>query len=469
MNKPQSTPKCCLIAMRTFLILLLVCGTSTALALAAPPPRTAAGKQTYSFQSARKPGVIDHVVVVLEVAGERKEKNEGKTQSAPITAVCNLEYDEKTLEVPTAAGGRWRSVRAYDKAAAVIKRGEEGLKPSLRTERSLLAMQIDPKAATLFSPRGPLTRDELEVTDVLGNSLLLDRLLPEKPVPIGYSWKPPEKVIAVLLGLDAVSQCDVQSTLKEATDTVARFELAGRVEGTILDAPTQVEIKGKYRVDRRLMRIDWLGLLLKKQKGIGEVEVGLNIAARVQVTITPKDACPALSAAALKGLVLEPAADLLRLTCGPARGGWELAHDRRWHQREELSDMIVLKLLDQDDFVAQCNIAPLPQRPPDKPVSLQEFQEDTRRALGKSFREFLAAKESTDEANRKVYRLVIRGEEKEVPIQWNYYLVADKQGRQAVFAFTMQEKLADRLNKADEQLVHAIRFVEPKTAAKSKK
>jgi len=456
--------------MRTFLIILLVGGTSTALALAAPPPRTAASKQTYSFQSARKPGAIDHVVVQLEVAGELKEKEEhaGKTRAVPMSGVCNLQYDEKTLEVPAAASGRLRSIRVYDKAAAVIKRAEESRKPSLRPERSLIAMQIDSKAATLFSPQGPLSRDELEVTDVLGNSLLLDRLLPDKPVPIGHSWKSSEKVIAVLLGLDAVSECDVQSTLKEVTETVARFELAGRVEGTILDAPAQIEIRGKYRVDRRLMRIDWLGLLLKKQKGIGEVEAGLNIAARVQVTITPRDACPALGAAALKGLVLEPTADLIELTCGPARGGWELAHDRRWHQRGELSDMIVLKLLDRDDFVAQCNIAPLPQRPPDKPVSLHEFQEDTRRALGKSFREFLAANQSTDAAKRTVYRLVVRGEEKDVPIQWNYYLVADKQGHQAVLAFTMQEKLADRVGKADEQLVRAIRFIEPKTAAKSK-
>ena len=83
--------------------------------------------------------------------------------------------------------------------------------------------------------RQPLTRDELEVIDILGNTLLLDRLLPEGPVAVGDQWKPAGEAMAALLGLDGATRCDVQCTLKEVTDRVARFELAGSVEGPVSD------------------------------------------------------------------------------------------------------------------------------------------------------------------------------------------------------------------------------------------
>ena len=178
----------------------------------------------------------------------------------PLSVVCDGVYDEKTLEIPTTVAGRWRSVRAYEKAAATIKRATE-LTPSLRPSGRLMAVQIDAQAATLFSPRGPLTRDELEVTDVLANSLLLEQFLPNKPAAIGQSWKHGEKLMAMFLGLDAVTQCDVQSTLKEVTATVARFEMSGTVEGTRHDVATKIELKGKYRFDLRLKRIDWFGIV----------------------------------------------------------------------------------------------------------------------------------------------------------------------------------------------------------------
>jgi hypothetical protein len=425
-------------------------------------------KQTHAFPSSRMEGSLDRVVVQLEVGGELKEKEGGKTQSMPVSGTCQLEYDEKTLETPAEKEGCWRSARMYDKAEASIKRGDEELKPALRIQRSLIAVQIDSKASTIFSPKGPLTRDELEMTDVLGNSLLLEQFLPEKSVDIGQTWTHSEKLIALLLDLDTVTKCDVQSTLKEVTDAVARFELSGHVEGTSEDAATEIELTGKYRYDLRLKRIDWFGLLVKEQRGISRVTAGFNVSSRLQVRIVPKDASVALSDAVLKDYVLKPDKNLTQLSCEPANGGWQLHHDRRWHLYREQNDLIVLRLVDGGEYIGQCNISSLAKRSPEKQISLSEFQEDTRRVLAKSFGKFVAAEESSDASDHRVLRVVIRGEVSDVPIQWNYYLVADSQGNQAALAFTMEEKIADRLNKADEQLVQAIKFVEQKSIAENK-
>jgi hypothetical protein len=430
---------------------------------AAKPP------QTFSFVTVRKPGTLDRVVVRLEVGGELKEQERlgAKITSTPFSAECDITYDERTLEIPAAAAGRWRSVRSYEKAAAKIKRGDE-IAPALRAQRSLIAVQVDAQAATLFSPRGPLTREELEVTDVLANSLLLEQFLPNKPLAVGQSWKHGEKLMAMFLGLDAVTQCDVQSTLKEVTDTVARFEVSGTVDGTRLDVATKIGLKGKYRFDLRLKRIDWFGVVVNEQKPIGKVERGLDAQATVQVRITPKDSCPALDDAALKGLALESDAALKQLQYEPRDGQWQVLHERRWQTAGDRPDLAVWRFVDRGDYIAHCRAAVAPQRRADKPMSLDEFKDDVRRTLGKNLSEIVEAKELSDTGDRRVYRVVAKGEPNEVPMQWHYYLVADPQGRAVALAFLVEQKLADRLADEDAKFVAGIRFIEPKTAGGKK-
>jgi len=454
-----------------YIAVFIIIGTLVALATWMPSTEAAEPEQTHLLRSKRQPGAIDHITALLEIGGQRLEKENvgAKPRSIPVSVVCNLDYAEKTLEVPAETGGRWRSVRCYDQAAAVLKIGDDGAKPSLRSQRSLIGAQMDREAATLFSPHGPLTRDELELIDVVGSSLVLDRLLPENRVRPGDTWKHDDKVLAMLLKLDAVRQSGVQSALKEVTDTVARFEMSGRVEGTVNDVASSVDLKAKYRLDLRTGRIDWFGLVLNERREISEVEAGIDVTARLQLRITPKDSSPALDDAALKDLPLEATAETNPLQYESADLGWRLTHDRGWHLIDSHRDLAVFKLVDRGDIAAQCNISALSQRSPEELPSLEDFQQEIRQALAKSFGEFVESGQSSDEADRRVYRVIVRGEVSQVPIQWNYYLVADQHGRQVTFAFTVKGELAERLHQADEKLVQAIGFMEPETAAAEKK
>ncbi len=101
--------------------------------------------------------------------------------------------------------------------------------------------------AQLFSPRGPLTRDELDLVDLPANTLLLDQLLPQKAVSPGDRWQHSDNLLAMLLGLDAISQSDVYSELKEVDATAARMEFEGHVEGAIGGVSTELKIKGRYK------------------------------------------------------------------------------------------------------------------------------------------------------------------------------------------------------------------------------
>jgi len=322
-----------------------------ALAVGVSPAQAAGQQKTYLFLSGRTPAVVDRVEVQLEVGGNLKVTAEDKVKRMKMSVVGNLIYDEKTLEVSPGSGGCLRSVRYYDKATAVLKVEDTQLKPALRDDRRLIGVEIDAPTTTVFSPRGTLTREELDLIDVLGNSLLLDQLLPQGPVAEGDTWKHSEKLMATLLGLDAVGQTDVQSVLSEVTDAAAIFELAGRIEGAVGGVATEIQLKAKYRFVRDSKRIDWLGLLVKEQRSIGHVRPGLDVVARLQVRILPQSGSTRLTDAALDDLPLEPTTRLSRLTYNSSQGDWCFRHDRCWHMTSEDSQLTVLRLIDRGELV----------------------------------------------------------------------------------------------------------------------
>jgi hypothetical protein len=182
------------------------------------------------------------------------------------------------------------------------------------------------------------------------------------------------------------------------------------------------------------------------------------------MTIAPGASAPPLVDAALKDLALKPTPELLQLAYESPAGGWRLLHDPRWFLIRDQKELAVLKLIDKGELLAQCNIASLPNAVPGKTVTLEEFQEDVRKALGKNFKSLIEAGQRSNGFGYQVQHVVAEGVEQDLPIRWLYYLVADKYGRQVVFIFTVESRLLPRFNGADEALLAAVRLTEPKLA-----
>ena len=111
--------------------------------------------------------------------------------------------------------------------------------------------------------------------------------------------------------------------------------------------------------------------------------------------------------------------------------------------------------------VAQCNVSSLPKVAVERLPALEQFQDQVRQALGKNFGQFVEAGQFASQSDYRVYRVVVKGDVSDLPIQWHYYLVADKHGRQAALAFTVKEQNLEAFDKAGERLVRALRFVDP--------
>jgi hypothetical protein len=422
----------------------------------------AADKATYTFPNGRQAGQNDKVTCQLEIGGELVHLDDGKEHTEKISEVHKLIYHEKTLAAAADKLGDAITARYYEEVDTTKKVGDDVSKLPLRNDRKLIGAVITDQTALLYSPYGPLAQDELVSIDILGNSLLLDRFLPDKPVAIGDSWKHSDNLIGQLLWLDDVGQSDVQSTLKEVTDQVARFKMSGKVLGIIKGTASEIELEANYRYDRRRNRIDWLGMLVKEQRKSSAKSDGANVVARSQTLIIPREPSKELSDAALKNLSFDATPEQLQ-TQLYAKQGWEITYDRCWNVYHYLQDKAEMHLLERGDIIARCNISLLPKADPAKLVTLEAYQEELRTALEQvqSFGEFVKAGESATPEKCRLLRVEIRGTVSDLPMRWIYYHLADEQGRQAVFVVVVEEKLYDRLAGKDQKLVDAFRFTEP--------
>jgi hypothetical protein len=438
----------------------------------------------YEFRNGRQAGRIDRVNVEWKVGGEVIDVVDKKEERENLNVQCNLDYEEKTLQVSTNADrgpkgdspifvdtkigtvpeNLSRSVRYYHRAEAAEQIGKYSFNLGLRPDRSLIAVEISSQKPLLFCPNGTLTGDELDLIDVQGNSLLLDRFLPDKSVAVGETWRPSEELLAQLLGLDEVGQTDVICELKEITPEVARFEMIGNLSGAAEGVSAEIGIKARYRYDLKRNRIDWLGMVVKERRKSSPTSDGLDVTAQLRVQIAPAEKTDHLNDEDLKDIILHPTPELTRLSHVSKEGGWEIAYDRNWYinRDKKTQAAAVLRRIDRGEMIGQCNVSSLTQVKPDKLVSLEEFQNDIKRALADEFQEFVEAGQTFDKANRRVLRVVVRGKASGLPILWSYYHLADLQGRQASFAFIKEEKNSERFGKADQELVDSLRFIEAK-------
>lgn len=429
--------------------------------LAIAAERPAAGADDQSLAARHAPGDVTQVEVLLEVGGDLTvvDDKEKKVHALKMSVVGSMVYDEKRLPATGQEPGEVRSVRNYRRCDAVIKIDKGGARPRLRDDRRLVSVAGSTGRTTMFSPTNPLSREELDLIEIPASSLLVEQLLPDRPVSPGDEWQHSNDLVAALLNLDAVSECDVRSRFKEVTAAAAQLELAGTVHGATEGVSTEIELKGRYKFDLKARRITWVALLIKEKRPIGHVAPGVDVAARLQMKITPNVTGEALSDHALAGLILEPRPDSTLLEYESAHGGFRFLHDRGWHVVNEARDSVVLRLVDRGELVAQCNVTALPPVEPGKRLTLAKFQEDIERSLGKTFGRFESAGESVNAAGHHLSRVITTGEVEKLPIQWNYYLVADGRGHQVVAAFTLESALVDRFGTSDASILATLRFL----------
>jgi hypothetical protein len=402
------------------------------------------------------------VRALVEVEGKLKLNPDGQeVKHLPLKVAAELQYAERVLS----ESKQWsevRLVRSYQVAKAKIQLRESEIANELRDDRRIVLVESGFKEVVHSSPLGPLTREELELVEAPASGLALEALLPTRAVKIGDSWPLVDATVARLLGLEAVSQQNTSCKLDSVKDNIAVVSLEGKIAGAIGGVSSDIELKGKLNFDIRQRAVTWLTLAYKENRAIGHAQPGFEVLTSVKIVAAPAQTPAELSDKSLAGLPLKRTSGQTLIDLTSEVGGFQLVHDRRWQVMAEQHDLTILRLIDRGDLIAQCNVSRLPALPKGEQLSLDGFQEDVKRTLGKSFGQLVEGSEEANDAGIRVLRVVASGTTNELPIQWMYYHLSDDQGHRTALVFTIESNLLDRFAKIDRELIAGFRFLPDK-------
>jgi hypothetical protein len=128
-----------------------------------------------------------------------------------------------------------------------------------------------------------------------------------------------------------------------------------------------------------------------------------------------------------------------------------------------------LRFVDKGDLITQCSIVQLPARPADQPLKLENYKTEVGKILqADQDARLVSANQFQTPAGLTALRVIVSGKESELPINWFYYHLSAKDGRQVTFVFTLEEPLAKRVVVIADQLINEFEFNKlPKIVAKA--
>jgi hypothetical protein len=331
--------------------------------------------------------------------------------------------------------------------------------PELSSQLQTIVCILDRDRVILFSPHGSLRGEQLLlIEDIPGNTLTLDRLLPNREVAIGESWKISEGVLRSFLSVDAVLSSNVEAVLTAVADDMAMIEVVGDVSGIYLGATTELSVRAKFQFDLSIQRINWLGAIIEENRSIGHVGPGVNLTAKLQVKISPIDQPQALTDAVMMTINARPNPAVLMLQYDGGRGPWRFSHDRNWYVYQDDSQTTVLRKLVNGDLVAQCNVANMGTVDLRSMTTLARFQQDLIAGLGESFGRVVSAREYEDRRGNKIYKVLLDGAVDDLALRWIYHLVTDRDGTQSIVVFVVESAMLDQFANTDEVIMETFRM-----------
>ena len=461
MNRPLAPPASLLLG------LALVLGGNLAIGADAD------SEQAFDLSSRLQPGDAVDVSLELEVGGELIVADESnKKKRLPLSAEANLAYRERLLQVsPTTLEGPSRSVRFYESAQASITTEEQTVERTLPSEKAVVVAEWTDAGIALHGLEQPLARDQLDLINAIGNTLVIDRLLPGKSLADGQTWKNDQRVMGVLLGMDTVRACEVSSVVAGLDNGHVQIRMAGSVHGEIDGARSEVELKGAYLFHLASRRITRFNMAVKEQRAPGGVAPGLDVTAKLTLSIkaTPASAKQLLSAdqtAQARRIRIPRHGELV--VESPQRG-YRFRHSGQWYVTADQRELLSLRYLNEGKLIAHCNITTLPARSAQRAAKLAQFEHDVRISLGDKFDAISAKREWTTKSGHRCLAVFANGKVRDVPVQWRYYLVTAENRPRASVSVTVEQSLLKDFADADRAIVDSLDLIEQpaaETAAK---
>ncbi len=388
----------------------------------------------------------------------------GKLQTAPKaphlvqTVSAALSYRERRLLGPGNEAESFRSVREYETAQADIN--VDGNKTLLRLPDALklIVAQGRTEGVELYGLNGLLTSNELDLIRSPADSLALISLLPTKEVTVGDRWTAAGWAFQMLTALDAIVKGELVCTLDSVENGIARIKMNGTLEGAAVGSTTEVKVSGFFTYDIAGKFIAETDFVQTETRAVGPVSPGLDITARIRLLRQPAKLPGKLSdQKIIDGSGIEPAASAKYLRF---ESPWNIGvqHGRHWHVYKVDEKVAVFRLLEEGNFIAQCDMASIAPAKPSEHLTEAVYLTDIRHSLGDRLRSMTKGEVVPTSDRKFVFKVTAEGLVGERQVTWIFYLVADPTGRQASLMFAVDTSLVEKLTGNDREIVDSLKF-----------
>ena len=419
-------------------------------------------ERKYMLQTGDSSRRIANVRVEFIAKGHLKTPGDTRAEEVPMHVSAELAFQDRflgDLSNPQ-VGQSLCAARYYDNINVQMTVGERNMQPSFRESRKLIGLcRTQNGSLDYFSADGSLTRDELDLIRLPGDRQTLPLLLPKNPVQIDSAWKLEPTAMAAILGLDAVGDCDVESTLTGVEQGFARVEFAGVVHGAVAGVATEVTLKGRYYFYLRHGEFASMQMVTREQRDIGHINPGVDVTARLKMRLEPQSDAGYLSDARILPLLEFTDRSIRKLHYESTELGLAFDYDSDWYATAEDRRAVVFRQLMRGDLIAQCNVSKLPKIKKGKALTLNQFEKDIRENLDKNFGSFVTANEITTDRGYLIYRVEALGTASAIPVRWIYYLLSDTSGRRVSIVYTMERDQEKHFNNADLDWIRNLEFL----------
>ncbi len=380
-------------------------------------------------------------------------EDEDKMTSLPLDVNAKITFFQRTTSEE-------QTIRFFETATGQIKLEKGTTAPTLSPENRLIVARLKDNPGELVemaSMDGTLEQAELELIQNQADPMTLAAVFNKTGVKEGEKWIPSKTALAKLLRVHEIKESDVYLLLKDVDKNSARVYLMGSLDAKVADVTTQMEISGIAIIDQNSRSLSNLKLGIRETRPPGQIVPGFEGKTKIDVRIT-EASTPELSSEALAKTTRNRKIRQ-RVKWQSQAGRFTVNFEPRWKMIATDEDAAILRFIDGDELLAQCNIVQLPSRPADNPLTLETYKTEVGKILAADENASLISATSVPTlAGHAALRVVVAGEEDGLPVNWFYYHVSSEDGRQVTLVFTMAKSVAKRVTAFATQLVNEFEF-----------
>lgn len=416
--------------------------------------------ETYDIQIATDRGIQQRVEARFEHDGKVVVANGGQVdqqKQLPMNTIATMVYYQRL----TGSDKDPQAIRYFEnsKGNFNIEKGKVDSSVSRKNRMVVARLKSVPgQRLQMASVMDTLKQSEFDLIKNPADPLTYANLLEKKNVKVGSKWKTDNDALADFLCVDRILFNETQLLLKAVVKQKARLYMLGKVDATIDDVATGLKVSGIFDVDLSTGLVTDVRLNMNEVREAGQVAAGFEGKTKIDIRLTKDNACEHLSNTMLKKYT-KARRIKQKLQWSSESGRFALEYDPRWRVIAAEQEAAVLRYIDDGDLMAQCDVVQLPARPANNPLTLAAYKKEVEKIIRSDKSARIAdAKALTTSNGLAALKIIVKGEEKEIPVQWIYYHVSSEDGRRLTFVFTLEQEIASVFQPSDHRMVNGLSF-----------